>query len=167
LAAAVVAHLWEALGPQAMPTFVLVEPDRAACLYASAMAGKPTPVYGALDTVMAGLACGEVSQIAWRILAPAVEFFMTIPDEFAIAGMRLLAAGGANDPPLIAGESATAGLAGLLSVACETDDRWRKSMRLDRNARVLLFGTEGATDPQLYERLIGTPRAHARRAERA
>ncbi|HEX2492304.1 MAG TPA: diaminopropionate ammonia-lyase [Steroidobacter sp.] len=157
LAAAVVAHLWEELGAAA-PIFVIVEPERAACLFASAEAGRPTAVHGELDTIMAGLACGEVSEVAWRILAAASDYFVTINEESAVEGMRLLAAGENGDPNIVAGESATAGLAALLAIAEDPrHERLRQEMRLDQHARVLLFGTEGATDPELYQRLVGKP----------
>src|SRR3546814_6396232 len=63
LAAAVLAHAWETLGG-GCPALVVVEPDRADCLHRSAAAGHPVVVDGDLDTMMAGLACGEVSLIA-------------------------------------------------------------------------------------------------------
>lgn len=151
LAAAVVAHFWEALG-DAAPTFVVVEPERADCLFQSAVAGAPMPARGDLNTVMAGLSCGEVSYFAWPILHAAAEFFMTVPDEAAIECMRLLALGVQGDPPIVAGESAVAGLAGLLGAA--RDPQARAQLKLDTGSRILLIGTEGATDPQLYERLI-------------
>lgn len=143
LAAAMLAYLWERFGA-ARPCFVVVEPDRAACLYESARAGHPLVVGGALDTVMAGLACGEVSELAWEILAPGADGFMTIPDEAALALMRRLAQDG-----VVAGESAVAGLAGALAA--------RKAGRfgLDTASRLLVFGSEGATDPALYRQIVG------------
>lgn len=150
LAAAVVATFWEALGESA-PIFVIVEPERADCLYQSARAGRPSPACGDLNTIMAGLACGEVSLTAWRILAPSANYFMTIPDERAVAAMRQLAD---RTPSIVAGESATAGLAALQLLASGTPEL-RAEMKLTEGARVLLIGTEGATDPALYERLAG------------
>jgi diaminopropionate ammonia-lyase len=152
MAAAVAAHLWEKLGER-RPRVVICEPDRAACLYASARAGAPVAVPGSLDTIMAGLACGEVSALAWRVLAPAAAAFMTLPDELARVSMRLLAAGIDGDPPLVAGESAVAGFAGLLAVAGRRE--WRAALGLEPDSRVLLFGTEGDTDPALYREIVG------------
>jgi diaminopropionate ammonia-lyase len=152
MAAAVAAHLWEKLGER-RPRVVICEPDRAACLYASARAGAPVAVPGSLDTIMAGLACGEVSALAWTVLAPAAAAFMTLPDELARVSMRLLAAGIDGDPPLVAGESAVAGFAGLLAVAGRRE--WRAALGLEPDSRVLLFGTEGDTDPALYREIVG------------
>jgi len=151
LAAAVTAHFWESFGTEA-PRVVVVEPDRAACLFASAAAGFPTAVGGDLDTIMAGLACGEVSLLAWEILRDGAAAFMTISDEAAIDVMRLLASGRAG-ASIVAGESGVAGLAGLRALADRTE--WRRAIALDSASTVLVFGTEGDTDPQLYRRLVG------------
>jgi diaminopropionate ammonia-lyase len=147
LAAAVCAHLWEALGPDA-PITMVVEPDRADCLYQSALVGEPTPASGDLSTIMAGLSCGEVSTEAWRILSAGAHFFMTIPDDLAIEAMRTLA----RDYAITAGESATAGLAALTAVAA--DPTLRNQFQLTPASNVLLIGSEGATDPDLYSRLV-------------
>ncbi|MBR0567113.1 diaminopropionate ammonia-lyase [Azoarcus sp. L1K30] len=152
LAAAVCAQMWERLG-DARGRFIVVEPDKAACLYASALAGAPTAVHGDLDTLMAGLACGEVSLIAWEVLAAGTHDFLTIPDAAAVDTMRLLADTPFGDTPIAAGESAVAGLAGLL-MACSRP-RLAADLGLGPDSRVLLFGSEGATDPELYARLVG------------
>ncbi|MBN8928042.1 MAG: diaminopropionate ammonia-lyase [Rhodospirillales bacterium 69-11] len=131
------------------PALVVVEPDRAACLLASAELGEPTAVPGDLDTLMAGLACGEPSLLAWQELERAAEAFMAVPDEAAVACMRLLAAQG-----VVAGESGVAGLAGCLLAAA--DPAARATLGLDAGSRVLAFSTEGATDPALYEHLVGS-----------
>ena len=148
LAAAVCAHLWEALGPDA-PIITVVEPERADCLYQSALAGKPAAASGDLSTVMAGLSCGEVSTEAWRILSAGARCFMTIPDDLAIEAMRTLA----RDYAATAGESATAGLAALTAVAA--DPALRRQFELSPASNVLLIGSEGATDPDLYNQLVG------------
>ncbi|MGE0719043.1 MAG: diaminopropionate ammonia-lyase [Alphaproteobacteria bacterium] len=158
LAAAVCGHLWERLGP-ARPRFVVVEPDKAACLFLSARAGRPVAAEGDLDTIMAGLACGEVSLLAWDVLATGADAFMTVPDAAAIDAMRTLAAG---DPPVVAGESGAAGLAGL--VAAAGDPAARRALGLDAGSVVLLFGSEGDTDPALYAELVGRPAAAVRAA---
>jgi diaminopropionate ammonia-lyase len=152
LAAGVCSYLWEKHGA-GRPRYVVVEPDKADCLYRSAVAGKPTPAQGALDTIMAGLACGEVSTLAWRILDAGADAFMTIDDAAAADCMRLLADGRFGDEPVVAGASAVAGLAGLLLAASDRDARRRLDLRPD--SRVLVFGTEGATDPDVYRRIVG------------
>lgn len=161
LAAAVCARFWQLHGAT-RPKLVVVEPDRAACLYESARAGEPVAVHGALDTVMAGLACGEVSLIAWDILHPGADFFMTVDDESALACMRRLAAGVGGDAPIVAGESAVAGLAGCLGALA--DPTLAKQLELSPDSRVLLFGSEGDTDPALYRQIVGRDAATVRAA---
>jgi diaminopropionate ammonia-lyase len=158
LAAAVCAHSWRVLGKRA-PIMVVVEPERADCLYQSAKAGRPTPASGDQNTVMACLACGEISELAWRVLSEGAEFFLTIPDSAAISAMRLLADEAQAGARIVAGESAGAGLAGLVAVA--KDPRARSTLRLAPASRILLFGTEGATDPALYAALLGRPATSA------
>ena len=151
-AAAVLAQLWEAYGEH-RPRLILVEPDRAACLYESARQGSPTEVPGELDTLMAGLACGNPSLLAWEIIDEGIDDFITVTDGAAVEAMRLLAQGVNGDSPLVAGESAVAGLVGLLIARqrAELSD----VLALDANSRVLVFGCEGATDEAIYHQLVG------------
>ena len=109
---------------------------------------EPTTVPGNLDTLMAGLACGEPSVLAWQELNHAAAAFMAIPDAAAVACMRLLAEHG-----IVGGESGVAGLAGCLLAAA--DPAARETLGLEAASRVLLFNTEGATDPALYRKLTG------------
>lgn len=151
LAAAVAAGPWHRYG-EARPRLVVVEPERAACCFASAEAGKPTLASGDLDTICAGLACGEVSLLAWEVLERAAHAFMTVPDAAVIAEMRRLAHPEPGDPVVVAGESAPVGLAGL--AAALADRGLADALALDRASTVLLFGSEGDTDPELYGRLV-------------
>jgi diaminopropionate ammonia-lyase len=154
LAAAVLAQLWEAYGPD-RPRVIVVEPDRAACLYESARAGSPTAVHGDLDTLMAGLACGEASLLAWEVLDEGIDDFLTVTDEAAVEAMKLLAQGIDGDSPLVAGESAVAGLAGLL--IARQQPALSQALGLGADSRVLLIGSEGATDEEVYRELVGRP----------
>jgi diaminopropionate ammonia-lyase len=128
---------------------IVAEPDKADCLLASAEAGKPVTVPGDLDTLMAGLACGEPSLLAWQELERGAYAFMSVSDGSAVECMKLLAR---RAPPVVAGESAVAGLAGLLLAAQEPYAR--AALGLGAESRVLLFGTEGATDPEVYAKLV-------------
>lgn len=153
-AAAVIATLWERMGT-GRPRMVLVEPDQAACIFASISAGIPTAVGGELDTVMAGLACGEISLLAWEILAEGADDVLVVTDQSAVECMRLLADGVGGDAPVVAGESAVAGLAGLL--ISRRDPDLSAELALTQESRVLLVGTEGATDAEVYEQIVGRP----------
>lgn len=162
LAAAVCAAMWQRLGPE-RPRFVIVEPTRAACLMATARAGKPTAVPLEEETVMAGLSCGEVSLLAWEVLSRGAADYITIGEEMVAPVMRLLAAGAAGGGPITAGESAVPGLIGLIGAA--TDPALRVAIGLDAESRVLLFGCEGATDPAIYREIIKGPGPGARLEE--
>jgi diaminopropionate ammonia-lyase len=148
VAAAVSAQL-RASFPGRSPRLIVVEPENAACLLASAEAGEPVALTGVLNTLMAGLACGEPSLLAWQELERAAFGFMAVPDAAAVDAMRALAR---RAPAIVAGESAVAGLAGLLLAAREP--LARSALGLEEASRVLLFGTEGATDPALYAKLV-------------
>jgi diaminopropionate ammonia-lyase len=151
LAAAVCSHFWRAFGKD-RPRHVVVEPDRADCLYQSAVHGRPTTVDIGDETIMAGLSCGEVSLIGWDILSAGCDDFMTISDDLVAPVMRRLSTG-PDDRPIVAGESAVAGLAGLIAVR---RSRERVSaFGLDGGSRVLVIGTEGATDPEIYTSIVG------------
>jgi diaminopropionate ammonia-lyase len=148
VAAAVVAHLWERFGT-ARARVIVVEPDKADCLTRSAEAGRLTQIGGDLDTIMAGLSCGEPSPLAWAILASGADAFMSIGDETIAPAMKTLAEHG-----VVGGESGVVGLAALDIAA--RDPAMRAALALDETSRVLLFGTEGATDPELYAQLAGS-----------
>jgi len=163
LAAGISSYLWEKFGSQ-RPDFVVVEPEQADCLIQSAISGQPAKATGSVDSVMAGLACGETSPLAWRFLATTVDTFVTIHDEDAIAAMRLLAHGSYGDCPIEAGESGVAGLAGLLELMASPDAA--KNAKLTSASRVLVINTEGATAPEMYRSLLGVSAAEVLERQR-
>jgi diaminopropionate ammonia-lyase len=155
-AAAIQAELMARLGHR-RPHTTLAEPSRAACFYQSALAGdgKPHRAEGNLDTIMAGLACGVPSPLAWDILWPSANLFAACPDGVARRGMRVLGNPLSGDPAVISGESGAVGL-GLVYEAM-TDPRLaglRQTMGLDHGARVLVFSTEADTDPVMYRQVV-------------
>jgi diaminopropionate ammonia-lyase len=149
LAAGVISYFAEHDGAR-RARFVIVEPVQADCLYQSALQGATANASGSVDSIMAGLACGETSPLAWRFLNILADAFMTIPDEAAIEAMRILA-GATRDIPIVAGESGAAGLAGLMQAAGNAEERG--ALGLDEQSHVLLLNTEGATAPALYQEL--------------
>jgi diaminopropionate ammonia-lyase len=155
-AAAIQAELMARLGNR-RPHATVVEPARAACFYRSALAGdgQPHPVEGDLETIMAGLACGVPSPLAWNILWPSVDLFVACPDRVARRGMRVLGNPLENDPPVISGESGAVGL-GLVYEAMSEPQLadLRQAMGLDGSSRTLIFSTEADTDPVMYRRVV-------------
>ena len=152
LAAALIGAFRQDAGA-ASPRGVVVEPMSADCLYRSALAGRPSPASGDLDTVMACLAAAEVSPLAWQVLATGAFAFMALDDAGAVDAMRFAAAPLAGDPALVLGESGAASLGGLMAVAGDAEAR--AALGLDEASRVLAIGSEGATDPAIYRRLVG------------
>ena len=152
MAAGLASYFWEYHGPQ-RPCFISVEPAQADCLLQSAIQGRPAKATGTVDSVMAGLACGETSPLAWRFLQPCVDVFMTIEDEQAIEAMRTLAQGSERDTPIVVGESGVAGLAALEWL--RSDPQRSEQVGLTAESRVLIISTEGATAPREYTRLVG------------
>jgi len=144
------------------PKVVIVEPDRAACLLASARAGERVRTPDDAPTLMAMLECYEPSLVAWEILQPLASAFMAIGDADAIAAMRVLAHPASDAEVVVAGESGSAGLAGLLCASA--DPGLRAALGLDAGARVLCIGTESATDRARYAVAVGmdTARVEAR-----
>ncbi|RQR32637.1 diaminopropionate ammonia-lyase [Burkholderia sp. Bp9142] len=152
LAAGIASYLWEHAGAQ-RPHFIVVEPRQADCLYQSALAGRAAKATGSVDSVMAGLACGEASPLAWDFLEPCIDHFMLIDDDDAVQAMRALAAGSERDVPFVSGESGAAGIAGL--TALMRDPALAREAGLDAHSRVLAINTEGATAPSVYRRCVG------------
>lgn len=143
--------------PKTPPKVVVVEAESAACLYKGAVAGDGAIriVDGDMPTIMAGLACGEPNTLSWDILKNHVDTFTACPDWVARKGMRMLSAPLKGDPQVISGESGAApfGLLASLMTMEEYKDL-REHLELDRDSKVLLFSTEGDTDPDRYKQIV-------------
>ena len=139
------------------PTMVVVEADAAACLYKGAAAGDGSIriVDGDMETIMAGLACGEPNITSWDILKNHVKCFIAAQDPVAARGMRMLAAPFKGDTPVTSGESGAAPFGALATIM--TDDsckELREQLGLNKDSKVLLFSTEGDTDPERYKNIV-------------
>lgn len=139
------------------PIITTVEPDRAACLFKTAKADddKLHPVTGDMNTIMAGLACGEPITIGWPVLHGNVENFLSVPDEVAAHGMRVLGNPLKGDERVISGESgaATLGVVSQVMTKEELKDI-KEALKLDENSVVLLFSTEGDTYFEGYRDIV-------------
>ncbi len=142
LAAAAVRHFRRA-GLEHRPYLIGVEPLDAACVLASARSGEITTLKGAQHSIMAGLNCGTPSQVAWPLVSEGMDAYLAIPDTRAQEAMRLLAAAG-----VVSGETGAAGVGGVLELLAAGHPRLE-------GAEVLVLSTEGATDPEAYERIVG------------
>lgn len=139
------------------PVTVIVEPNAADCIYRSAASGDGDIriVKGDMQTIMAGLSCGEPSPIAWDILKNHSSFFVSCPDQVSAKGMRMLASPLKGDRQVISGESGAVTM-GLLAEIMQRKEleQLRDAMGLNSESRVLLFSTEGDTDPQKYLSIV-------------
>lgn len=138
------------------PVFVVMEPRNAACFYLSAQQsdGQAHAVTGDLETIMAGLSCGEPNPLAWPLLRDYAAAFVSCPDYVAAYGMRILGNPWLGGPRVTAGESGAVG-AGLVALLAEPAYApWRQQLQLDENSVVLLVNTEGATDPVNYANVV-------------
>lgn len=155
-AAAMIAF-YEKLFGDAAPISVVVEPRTAACLYHSMQMGdgQPHSVIGDLDTIMAGLACGEPSPLAWQIIRDYADFIVTVPDYVAAKGMRMYGVPLKGDPFVVSGESGAVTLGALtFMMEYEGASDLREQLQLDENSRVLLINTEGNTDPDYFRNVV-------------
>lgn len=151
LAAGAIAAMRQCWGSEA-PRAIVVEPELAPCLFESARAGIATSVAIGAETLMAGLSCGEPSELAWEILCEEAGDYLTIPEALVAPAVRLLANPMGDDQRIEAGESAIAGLAALIAV-CEGENLSDK-LGLDAGSRVLLIGSEGVTDAEIFNRIV-------------
>lgn len=155
-AGSMLAYIVESFGEQ-RPLTVIVEPDKAACLYKSIHVGdgKPHSVTGALDTIMAGLACGEPSTTSWGVLKDYAEIFVSCPDYVAARGIRILANPHRRDPHIVSGESGAVGM-GLVSLLADnkTLHDLKETLKLNQDSKILIISTEGDTDPEHYRKVV-------------
>ncbi len=140
----------------ARPRLLAVEPARAACVQASARAGRPDVVPGPLTTVMAGLRCGEVSPLAFTAIAPLVDGYLAVDDAWTLAAMRHLARPEAGDQALAVGASGAAGVAALLALR---DDPALggvgAAIGVTPATHAFVIATEGVTEPDLWRDAVG------------
>ena len=139
------------------PVSFVVEPSVADCHYRSALKGDGSIVNvgGEMDTIMAGLACGEPNIISWDILKNKSSFFVTIEDKASARGMRVLGAPLAGDPRVISGESGASSMGFLMELLTNDDlAELRRKAGIGADSRFLLFSTEGDTDPGNYRKVV-------------
>jgi diaminopropionate ammonia-lyase len=139
------------------PRFIIIEPNNAACILASAAYrdGRPHRVTGNLDTIMAGLACGEPNPLAWDILRDFPSCYVGCDNFVAANGIRILANPLKGDGAVEAGESGSvaAGVIDLLA----NNKRFRalkEELQIGPDSNLLLFNTEGSTDPENYREIL-------------
>ncbi len=139
------------------PIITIVEPDKADCIFRSAKAndGKPRFVSGDMNTIMAGLACGEPCTIAWDVLRDHADYFISMPDYVAAKGMRILGNPLKGDERIISGESGASTTGFVAEVLMNPEFcNLRRELRLNESSRILCFSTEGDTDRDNYRNIV-------------
>ena len=139
------------------PVMVVVEASAADCLYRGAAAGdgEIRIVDGDMDTIMAGLACGEPNITSWDILKNHVSCFISLEDCAAARGMRMLAAPLKGDRQVVSGESGAASFAALAAIMRKDEYKeLREKLGLGKDSKVLCFSTEGDTDPERWKNIV-------------
>ena len=137
------------------PKIVIMEAKNANCYFESIRKGESVRILGDLDTIMAGLSVGEVNTEGFRVIPHVASAYLSCADTMSKYGTRLLAAPQGEDPKVISGESGSVG-AGVLNHLMLNDSgkELRETLNLNENSRVLLFSTEGDTDPDLYQKIV-------------
>lgn len=142
---------------KAKPTIVIVEPNKADCIYRTAGAddGKVHIITGDMNTIMAGLACGEPCTVGWEMLSRYADYFVSMPDAIAAKGMRVLGNPLSGDERVISGESgaATTGFVTEL-MTNESLEYLRRTLGINEESKVLCFSTEGDTDKKNYRDIV-------------
>ena len=156
MAGGVLGYLIDKLGAGNFQT-IIAEPSAADCLYRSAtnVQGEMVNVTGELNTIMAGLACGEPNPVTWPVIKDCSHYFASLDDNVAAVGMRVLGNALLGDTPIISGESGAITL-GLLYQLCSDAANLdiRQDMGLNKDSVVLLFNTEGDTNPARYRDIV-------------
>lgn len=139
------------------PIITIVEPNKADCIYKTAEAadGKLHFVTGDMDTIMAGLACGEPCSIGWNVLRDYADNFISCPDYAAAQGMRVLGNPEAGDTKVVSGESGASAFGCIAEIMRDkTLVELKNKLKLDENSKVLFFSTEGDTDKENYKSIV-------------
>lgn len=139
------------------PITTIVEPNEAACIFGTAKAGdgKIHPVTGDMNTIMAGLACGEPTTVGWEVLKDYADNFVSCPDYTAAQGMRVLGNPIGNDRKVISGESGAAGLGLVYEILTNPSLKWMKeALELKEDSILLIFSSEGDTDRENYRKIV-------------
>ncbi len=145
------------LYPDNCPTTVIMEARAADCLFRSASTsdGHIEFATGDLNTIMAGLACGEPNTISFDILKNHSKFFVSCPDWVSALGMRMLAAPLKGDSPVVSGESGAVGMGLIATIMTNPQyESLKNALKLDKNSSVLMFSTEGDTDPENWRNIV-------------
>jgi diaminopropionate ammonia-lyase len=151
MAGALMGYFWQQWREE-LPSIVIVESDMSDCVYQSVKQQSIVLVDIVEETLMAGLSCGEVSELAWPLIQRGASHIITLNDDGVAPMMQWLAKPTADRPVIEGGECSASGLIGLVSAS--QDESLKSQLVLDSSSSILVIGTEGATDAEQYQKLI-------------
>lgn len=155
--AGAIAGLFASIYGEDRPIITIVEPNRADCLFRTAEAddGELHIVTGDMNTIMAGLACGEPCSIGWNVLSACADYFISCPEYVAAKGMRILGNPAGKDDRVISGESGAAAFGAVAEIMTNPAlEDMKKTLKLSDTSKVLCFSTEGDTDQENYKAIV-------------
>ncbi len=155
--AGAMAGFFASLYGEARPKIIIVEPQKADCLFRTAKAndGKLHPVRGKMNTIMAGLACGEPCTIGWQVLESVADAFLSVRESVAADGMRVLASPCPGDSAIVSGESGAAAFGAAVNVLLdESLKEIREKLDITAQSRLLFISTEGDTDKENWQNVV-------------
>ncbi|PJE78693.1 Diaminopropionate ammonia-lyase [invertebrate metagenome] len=156
MAGGVLGYLSDKLGADTFKA-VISEPEAANCIYRSGTSdnGSMQCVGGNLNSIMAGLACGEPNPVTWPILRNCSRAFVSVADNISATGMRILGNPLKGDTAVTSGESGAINLGLLYFLTSKPEGKTAAdALGLNKDSVVLLFNTEGDTNPQRYRKLV-------------
>ena len=134
---------------------IIVEPDKADCIYRSGVKGDIVNVGGDMATIMAGLACGEPNPLGWEILRNCATQFISCQDSVAALGMRVLVIRTATTRASSPVNPALSVWAFLAAVHYHPQRQsLMEKLALNKDAVVLVISTEGDTDVKHYREVV-------------
>ncbi|PKH50908.1 diaminopropionate ammonia-lyase [Tenacibaculum sp. Bg11-29] len=137
------------------PKIVIVEPKEADAILSSFKKGKITTSQGNSKTIMAGLNCGTPSLGAWNLLKAGTSVSIKIDDKYSKQAIRELYFCNGLDEKIISGESGVGGLAGFIAIMIEDEFKHlQQKLNIDHTTNILFVSTEGATDIDMFNRII-------------
>lgn len=138
------------------PKIIVVEPNGANCIFQTAKAEDGTlHTVKDLNTIMAGLSCGEPCTIGWNQLSKYADTFISVPDFIAANGMRILGNPIGSDPRIVSGESGAVSI-GLAAEIMTNQNlmELRKKLDMGKDSKILCISTEGDTDKESYRNIV-------------
>jgi diaminopropionate ammonia-lyase len=155
--AAAVTGFFASVYGEEQPVITIVEPNQAACIFKTMKEndGKIHPVTSEMNTIMAGLACGEPVTIGIEILRNYCDNFVSCPDYAAAQGMRVLSSPIKSDSRIISGESGAAGFGLFYEIMTNKDlKEWKDKLKIKEDSVLLFFSTEGDTDQESFNKIV-------------